>query len=48
MRVGAHLASLQAVLRVYNDETQEKRQIRLADVPSLAEVVRQGVGVFLR
>ena len=47
-RVGAQLATLQAVIDAYNDAAPAAARIELAEVPSMAEVNRDGLGKYLR
>lgn len=47
-RVGAHLATVQAIVDVYDDEASAAARLELLDVPSLAEMVREGLGRFLK
>jgi predicted deacylase len=47
-RVGAHLATLQAIVDVYNDEASATARLELRDVPTLADMVRDGLGKFLK
>ena len=47
-RVGGQLASFAAVLAAYNIDAPAASRIVLADVPSMADVEKAGVGAFLR
>jgi predicted deacylase len=47
-RVGAHLATLQAVIDVYNSDAAAASRLDLHEVPSLADMVRDGLGKFLK
>jgi predicted deacylase len=47
-RVGAHLSALRALLNAHNATTSDEARIEVHDVPSLADVVREGVGHYLR
>ena len=47
-RVGGQLASFSAVLAACNAEAPAASRILLADVPSMADVEKAGVGAFLR
>jgi predicted deacylase len=47
-RVGVQLSCLSAVLVVYNEAASRDRQVGLSDVPSEGDVVKAGVGAFLK
>jgi predicted deacylase len=47
-RVGVHLAAFSAVLDAYDDGAGAARTLKVANVPSLPEMLRSGVGAFLR
>ncbi len=47
-RVGAHLATVSVILETYNESVPERSRILLRDVPSLAEVTRDGLGKYLK
>jgi hypothetical protein len=47
-RVGVQLSCLRAVLAAYNEAASPDRRISLSQVPSEAEVVKVGIGAFLR
>ena len=47
-RVGGQLSCLRAVLDAYNDASPPDRRVELADVPREADVVKRGVGAFLK
>ena len=47
-RAGAHLSALRAVLDAHNAAADDEARIVIRDVPSLADVTREGVGYYLR
>jgi hypothetical protein len=47
-RVGVHLAALQAVLDVHDADAPAASRVELSDLPSLAELMRLGLGAFLQ
>ncbi|MGE3841338.1 MAG: succinylglutamate desuccinylase/aspartoacylase family protein [Vicinamibacterales bacterium] len=47
-RVGVHLEALRAVLDAYDAEAQEAARIDVAQLPSLEQLLRDGLGAFLR
>ena len=47
-RVGAHLSALQALLNAHNATTSDEARVEVHDAPSLADVMRDGVGRYLR
>ena len=47
-RAGAHLSALRAVLDAHNAAAHDEARIEIRDVPSLADVMREGVGYYLR
>jgi len=47
-RVGGQLASFMAVLTAYNTDAPAVEGIVMLDVPAMAEVVKAGVGAFLK
>jgi hypothetical protein len=47
-RVAVHLASMSAVLDAYNEGAKPLKAVRLAGVPTLAELTRSGIGAFLK
>ena len=47
-RVGAHIATLRAVIDAYNDSVPVKDRVELTDLPTLAEISQAGVGKFLK
>jgi hypothetical protein len=47
-RVGVHLATLQAVLDVHDADAPTASRVELRDLPSLAELMRLGLGAFLQ
>ncbi len=47
-RVGVQLATLEAVLEAYNGEAPGTARVELANLPSLDDLVRDGLGAFLR
>jgi hypothetical protein len=47
-RVGAHLATLCAVIDVFNAEAKAESRIELRDVPSMADLAKDGLGKFLK
>jgi predicted deacylase len=48
LRVGANLAAIGAVIEASNGETPPSKALRMTDVPSMTQVVKAGVGAFLR
>lgn len=46
-RVGAHLATVQAILAAYDDAAPEGRVVRLGEVPGAADLDARGLGAFL-
>jgi predicted deacylase len=47
-RVGAQLATLGAVIAVFNGEAGQGARIELRDLPSLADLTRDGLGKYLK
>ena len=47
-RVGAQLATLQAVIAAYNDEAAPGARVEVANLPSMADIERDGLGKYLR
>ncbi len=47
-RVGAHVATLLAVIAAYNDSVPEAARVELADLPSMREMARDGLGKYLK
>jgi len=47
-RVGGQLASFSAVLAAYNADAPAAERIVMLDVPAMADVVKAGVGAFLK
>ena len=47
-RVGAQLATLGAVIAVFNGEVGAAARIELRDLPSMADLVRDGLGQYLK
>lgn len=47
-RVGAQLATLQAVIAAYNDGASPAARVEITDLPSLEAVTRDGLGQYLR
>ncbi len=47
-RVGAQLATLQAVIGAYNDGAAADARVEIANLPSLDEITRDGLGRYLR
>jgi hypothetical protein len=47
-RVGVQLSCLRAVLDAYNDAAPPNRRVELTDVPREADLVKRGVGAFLK
>ena len=47
-RVGVQLSCLRAVVNAYNEGAASRRSVVLAEVPAEAEVVKAGVGAFLK
>jgi predicted deacylase len=47
-RVGAHLATLSAIVSAYNDDARPESRIELRDLPSMADLERDGLGRYLK
>lgn len=47
-RVGAHLATLQAVVAAYNDGAAAGARVEITNLPSLDAITRDGLGNYLR
>jgi predicted deacylase len=47
-RVGIHLDTLRAIVDAYNESAPPARRIGLLDMPGRAEIVKAGLGAFLR
>lgn len=47
-RVGIHLDTLRAIVDAYNESTPSARRIGLLDVPGRGELLKAGLGAFLR
>ena len=47
-RVGIHLAAMPAVIDAYNGGAPVDRQIRISGLPSVSDLVKSGLGAFLR
>jgi hypothetical protein len=47
-RVGIHIEALRAVIEAYNSGVPETRQVEILDLPSLDELMKSGLGGFLR
>jgi len=47
-RVGAHLATLGAIVALFNDEARPESRIELRDLPSMADLARDGLGKYLK
>jgi hypothetical protein len=47
-RVWIHLAAMLAVIDAYNDGAPMERQVRISGLPSGTDLVKSGLGTFLR
>jgi phosphoribosylcarboxyaminoimidazole (NCAIR) mutase len=47
-RVGVHIEALRAVIEAYNAGVPTARQVELAGLPDMAELMKSGLGAFLR
>lgn len=47
-RVGVHIEALRAVIEAYNAGVPTARRVELAGLPDMAELMKPGLGAFLR
>jgi hypothetical protein len=47
-RVGIHIETLRAIVDAYNGGVPETRRVEILDLPGLAELMKSGLGGFLR
>jgi len=47
-RVGIHLKAIGAILGAYNEAAEDKGRIRIGNLPGLEELMKTGLGTFLR
>ena len=47
-RVGIHIETLRAIIDAYNSGVPETRQVEILDLPGLGELMKSGLGSFLR
>lgn len=47
-RVGIHLQALAAVIEVYNGAVPDEQRVKLSNLPDAGELVKTGLGAFLR